>query len=117
MRISDWSSDVCSSDLFFSPVLVRKADHRNLDYAGEFAQCVFDFAGVDIFPAPDDHFFQPTCNPQIAVRVQRAQIAGTQIAFSVECGARGTHIVELAARHEWLRSEERRVGKEWVKYV
>src|SRR3546814_10725555 len=79
MRISDWSSDVCSSDLFFSPVLVRKADHRNLDYAGEFAQCVFDFAGVDIFPAPDDHFFQPTCNPQIAVRVQRAQIAGTQI--------------------------------------
>src|SRR3546814_17516424 len=34
MRISDWSSDVCSSDLFHRLILWRISEHATLDGAG-----------------------------------------------------------------------------------
>src|SRR3546814_2173378 len=50
MRISDWSSDVCSSDLLESPVLSTSEFQAMRAYMGESAteiDCTFDVAGGD----------------------------------------------------------------------
>src|SRR3546814_2385466 len=84
MRISDWSSDVCSSDLGVRAHLVVEAGvlHRGADGVGEGAQHVQLALGeVDDLPEPDAK------RPDRPVRaVERGGV-------------------------EDLRSEERRVGK------
>src|SRR3546814_17312618 len=87
MRISDWSSDVCSSDLRRDPVL----DHR----AGPRARGAFD-AQIEMI----------TCS---AWRGRRYAVLG--LARSGQASVRAL----LAAGAEVVaRSEERRVGKECV---
>src|SRR3546814_11037429 len=88
MRISDWSSDVCSSDLDADPVRVNRvltgaAAHR--------ANCALDIG------------------PRILERVGRPLLAEQAIAHD-EC--RDAAIGKPAA--DIVRSEERRVGKECV---
>src|SRR3546814_17557296 len=81
MRISDWSSDVCSSDL----------DDVVLHRAGELAT-----RRALLFGAGD---------------VERQQPGRRGVD-----GHRGVHLRQRDAGEELLpvRSEERRVGKEWV---
>src|SRR3546814_13237459 len=87
MRISDWSSDVCSSDLFHrlgNGALVPRPDSRQIGAAGAL--------DIDHAPAGDG-------TPE-----------GTgHFLFNLSPGGAGNRS-EIAVQ----RSEERRVGKEWV---
>src|SRR3546814_12667091 len=87
MRISDWSSDVCSSDLYFIPT---PADQ--------------------IAPAevPVVELYHPKSWVTKYVFSQDAKVIAIQYAFT----AIAIGLVALVL--SWLRSEERRVGKECV---
>src|SRR3546814_8009114 len=102
MRISDWSSDVCSSDLpgvqgdigidALPLDVVRKADDRRLGHQIVQHQRAFNLGGAHAVPRHVDDVIDPPGDQPIAVGVAPAAVAG-----------------EIFA----LRSEERRVGKEW----
>src|SRR3546814_16831204 len=92
MRISDWSSDVCSSDLAALPDMVR--DGAN----GGFAVFAEVQAGADLSPVALGTGMEPAQPGRRIVRINGAPAAAT-------------------APGEWLailRSEERRGGKECV---
>src|SRR3546814_16368632 len=102
MRISDWSSDVCSSDLLADPGLVRpglgeEAEHQRRRerprLRGEVA------AAKDVHAA----FLQHLALDGLLQRLARLDEAG-QGGIAVR-------------RPAGVRSEERRVGKECVQYV
>src|SRR3546814_8655197 len=85
MRISDWSSDVCSSDLRIGAHVRRRLGVENLKECYREIECVRERSGVRI-------------DPGIAIRA-----VDTGNDAWVGCG------------RMWLgRSEERRVGKECV---
>src|SRR3546814_11445498 len=104
MRISDWSSDVCSSDLhrhgFECARIDQSADHRLADLGerGEFAHQ----------PLPVADLIE---RDGALRRHPRGQFAGRAIfddrAPRVGEGGAGEH-------HAQPTSEESRVGKEWV---
>src|SRR3546814_15920128 len=96
MRISDWSSDVCSSDL----------DNAAPFLSEEFAQENFNFYGKTLRGQQE---MQPrwkrvlnTINGQMGEALGQEYV---EVAFSPEAKARMQTLV---------RSEERRVGKECV---
>src|SRR3546814_15010417 len=97
MRISDWSSDVCSSDLL---ALGGQHDDRQVT-EGRLAA-------------------NPLQHLETAVRRQHHiehQDVGRLMQQAVDGGVaieRGSDLPALAAEHEGQRSEERRVGKECV---
>src|SRR3546814_12385383 len=105
MRISDWSSDVCSSDLLERPAA------RYVDRCQYVAVVEQALVALERPPAAH-HIIQPRhiVNADIRRQAQLSQrtvpAAATQ-AGKVDGGGVG-HAVILA------RSEERRVGKEWV---
>src|SRR3546814_6279552 len=90
MRISDWSSDVCSSDLF------GVAGHEG---SGDFGAAA-DVAPPDIRPAERGKL---RATPALNVRV-----SGEPVLPSARIPSR------LPIRARSSRSEERRVGKECV---
>src|SRR3546814_3747216 len=98
MRISDWSSDVCSSDLLF---LAR--DRRRLAEL----EAVVDAVVARQSRGQD----QPDAEAGPAAVLQEVRIDVGRVDE------------EVRRRWWWFarcvrkRSEERRVGKEWVKYV
>src|SRR3546814_18279521 len=103
MSISDWSSDVCSSDLGFAPV--RPADHQRLI---ELMEGVEDIPGAalheglpwtwqsypEFLDALDDRPYDVDLATQVPHCALRLHVTGERV----------------AAR----RSEERRVGEECV---
>src|SRR3546814_13443791 len=98
MRISDWSSDVCSSDLVLSlPGVARRGDgHAHLErYHRARAR--------------------RRTSTNIAVRsVEKAPVGEPAGAKGVEILARHQHLVGTNECHRTGRSETRRVGKECV---
>src|SRR3546814_11870804 len=95
MRISDWSSDVCSSDLALRPVIAP---------AGASAAAV---AGVA----------QPTEEEAIAAVRRHRLFSGTSLANATlklgDCSPGGVG-PGVTCMTQLKRSEERRVGKECV---
>src|SRR3546814_16019729 len=89
MRISDWSSDVCSSDLFTEGDQVR---------AGQ--------ALYQIDPAP---YEAQVANARAALVRARSSIAST-----AALARRYNDLVKINAISRQERSEERRLGKECV---
>src|SRR3546814_3183325 len=88
MRISDWSSDVCSSDLYGFEL----GDLRLRDLV-------------------------PDLDPSIGDRLRKAEIIQwVRYCYSPPCGAvaRDGELLRSRAELSKLRSEERRVGKECV---
>src|SRR3546814_16494802 len=119
MRISDWSSDVCSSDLVFSQQIDVIIHDR------QYSPFVFTFKGTDVVPAESVY----------AVFEAKQELTADYIRYAGEKAAsvRRLHRTSLSAEtidgpsrakppHHILagiiplsagrRSEERRVGKE-----
>src|SRR3546814_14430989 len=92
MRISDWSSDVCSSDL--------RLLHDAFD---EFGIVDADRARLFGHEAERRH-------PRLGVDLEQEDAREAMLVVPAEIGARGA----LAAEQP-VRSEERRVGKECVR--
>src|SRR3546814_1547683 len=134
MRISDWSSDVCSSDLdrsgdLLAQNLVRHADHRRLLHRRMEMERGLDLERRDVVAAADDQFLRPPGHDQIAILVDEAEVAGLGPA-ALEALRRRFEIVPVSARmflpaidfaddagfgdDMAVRSEARRVGKECV---
>src|SRR3546814_2368948 len=88
MRISDWSSDVCSSDL--SPRQRAEIQHRPTD------QQRYPAATADLLDQPP-RVLGKTCG-----RIRFARIENVD------------QVMRNARPHLGVRSEERRVGKECV---
>src|SRR3546814_18353452 len=95
MRISDWSSDVCSSDLLRRNRLFQRAPDATGAYEGGKA----DLSGLD------DPRLEELVTPEIAAHVRD----------EAELAMAGYAAFDAAAyRHGDLRSEERRGGKACV---
>src|SRR3546814_18768968 len=103
MRISDWSSDVCSSDLQF-----LKAPLLFLAYAGRRRRNRRIGDGLSAILGVEN---RPTQISRQRRTKQWAGIVSRQTVKTVRCGATGGGI-ELLVR---LRSEGRRGGKECVR--
>src|SRR3546814_14495702 len=99
MRISDWSSDVCSSDL------AAAARHGD-DWQVEAFNCVFHGLAKQ--------------HPQVCkFDLAYMEAASGRRIHHMECIVRGGHVCRFKlgpepARDNASRSEERRVGKEGV---
>src|SRR3546814_14885847 len=114
MRISDWSSDVCSSDLLLRP-------------GGEVRMVVGVVA--DLVPVRDDPLQQPRMLQRVfaddeesggrARALQHLQYLRRPFRIRPVVEGQGQHpaVLPACALHlirRWQRSEERRVGKGWV---
>src|SRR3546814_15779937 len=89
MRISDWSSDVCSSDLGFKDAKISVVvTTQNVDQLDDFK------ALADTYGA--------------TLRITRLRPSGRGADVWDDLHPTPVHQVQL---YEWLRSEERRVGK------
>src|SRR3546814_16877005 len=121
MRISDWSSDVCSSDLLSGGIRTDLAQYRELAAFAQFASDLDDATRrqlergkrvVELLKQPQ---YQPLQVWELGVTL-----------FAVNNGYLDDLEVEqilsfekpltdyLKSKHDGLRSEERRVGKECV---
>src|SRR3546814_1316376 len=94
MRISDWSSDVCSSDLSLEPAMIyaNAVDIKTLD---AFAKEVLSTETFNIY------------NAEVSLEDRRENLI--RWFKSVKGNGKGARKVDSA-----VRSEERRVGKECV---
>src|SRR3546814_20622288 len=106
MRISDWSSDVCSSDLLIAPdAQLSDEEIDNLIFAPGFstAQAVSNISGRGV---------------GMDVVRQNVQALGGRISIHSRPGHGSTFTLAmpltLAIAAGMIRSEERRVGKECV---
>src|SRR3546814_8105065 len=82
MRISDWSSDVCSSDLMdhCSEVPVGYADRDGKRHARMLRQRILDFGGIDIHATAQDQIGASIGNVEIPLLVQPPEIADGLVA-------------------------------------
>src|SRR3546814_14307403 len=107
MRISDWSSDVCSSDLEIEEALHRPLDPREGAVAG--VALLFDETGlarksVNVERLVAFAAIVKEVRRFLVIARQRDQPAAAEIIF-------GAGVESMLA----LRSEARRVGKGWVR--
>ena len=56
--------------------LVGRADDRDLAHAGMAREHVLDLERVDVLAARDDHVVEPAVEPEVAVLVEPADVAG-----------------------------------------
>src|SRR3546814_13701743 len=97
MRISDWSSDVCSSDLIeeiteFDPLTGKKI--ANLNYVRVFANSHY------VTPGPTLKQASEAIRHELTERLKELEAEG--------------RLLEAQRLEQRTRSEERRVGKECV---
>src|SRR3546814_19128264 len=112
MRISDWSSDVCSSDL------IEVAHHRAAVQRGIFGQQRARAAGADLAGAQRAQRLQVgACDSRMAdvaddQDLERGEISDLRLAQGqhVEQALGGMRVAAVTG----VRSEERRGGKEGV---
>src|SRR3546814_16281850 len=106
MRISDWSSDVCSSDLHFFYV-------NRLASAGDGRDARWQHAALECCPPNLMRFL--AAMPGMIYAQDKADAIHVNLYVSSEAGfAVGGGRLRLAVTSEMPRSEERRVGKECV---
>ena len=67
-----------------APSVVRQADHGDLRHIGVLQQRVLDFGREQVLAAPDNHLLHPPGNAQIALPVERAEVARMQPAVGVD---------------------------------
>src|SRR3546814_18927211 len=115
MRISDWSSDVCSSDLDNRPFVVA-AGNGTITALG---------TSFDVGLARDERVTVQLFEGSVDVRVRRDLSAaetpvrlapGQQLIFRAEKAAAPIQVTNAPVTdRRWPRSEERRVGNECVR--
>src|SRR3546814_11515353 len=106
MRISDWSSDVCSSDLFRRTVRLNQSVFSPASYASRTS------GWVGMFPTgPTVVEKLPVLNPRLSLMKPRT--FGSNL-WSSETRHVGLSALVGRTPSGWLRSDESRVGKEWV---
>src|SRR3546814_11872011 len=93
MRISDWSSDVCSSDLVADMDRVGLGKAKLLDYVAAFIVKGLEYMNE--------------------TRAEMALVSTSSICQGEQVALLWPRIFK-AANVKFARSEERRVGKEWV---
>src|SRR3546814_14275290 len=83
MRISDWSSDVCSSDLLFAHLFVWP-----VGYAPDFVRWVLEAAGINplvgIGPGGPLHF--PVHNPSETEQLKKILTTAMEARVTIEIG-------------------------------
>src|SRR3546814_14760112 len=110
MRISDWSSDVCSSDLECEEIADLKGlNRRNPLLAGALLLSMFSLAGIP----PLAGFYAKLSVLQVLVGADHVAIAVVAVMLSLIGAFFYLRIVQVAYFDE-PRSDERRVGKECV---
>src|SRR3546814_19463530 len=136
MRISDWSSDVCSSDLLEGPSVAPSSSRRHFDFAQWLLRTNgFKFQQMDLCPKENDRLCL-LAEPVVFESCFRLGLGKSPLALAgfrpVIAALRNTRrfssaaakIVKLRTTHGTLaddgnavdvRSEERRVGKECVR--
>src|SRR6266542_2505437 len=68
--------------------LIRRTDHGGLEDRGMAVQDGLDLLGIDVLAAADDHVLDPVDDPQVAVGVEDADVAGVQPAVAERVGGR-----------------------------
>src|SRR3546814_20795514 len=106
MRISDWSSDVCSSDLLPVAFLAEQAG----GIEQEVARVVGPALDAVAPEAKGGLFLQRRIGRQCRVRLL---VAGQHGGLDAPLAAGGVELLD-AVGPVALRSDERRVGQEWV---
>src|SRR3546814_20427066 len=97
MRISDWSSDVCSSDLGFSDFRTSLSEtYRKRDYCVQYRETAFEFVSRLMEEEGIYYYFEHDPRKHTVVL----------------CDSPNAHVAYPDSAT--LRSEERRVGKECV---
>src|SRR3546814_20913526 len=94
MRISDWSSDVCSSDLLTEHAADIAPSHRQESYF------------VVILDGVEDYWVR-----NMALMVDDARVLGIPVIFAGQSFRSGKQDMD-----EDIKSEDRRVGKEGVRH-
>src|SRR3546814_12831341 len=102
MRISDWSSDVCSSDLIEIQVLADS--HGNVLHLFE-RECSVQRRHQKVIEEAPSSVLTPAI---------REEMGRSAVALCKACGYVGAGTVEFIFDENHHRSEERRVGKECV---
>src|SRR3546814_14996746 len=119
MRISDWSSDVCSSDLFVldDGVVGRLAPDRfhvttTTGGAARVLNMLEDYLQTECADLPV--WLTSTTEPWTVIAVQgpNARAVVAPLIEGLEVPADPLPHIRIANPH--TRTEERRVGKEWV---
>src|SRR3546814_16602713 len=83
MRISDWSSDVCSSDLYerfghFAMIAVGYANHQRFADGWMVIENFLDLAREYLEPANSNHVLQPVADANVAILINQAHVSGAQ---------------------------------------
>src|SRR3546814_11758704 len=108
MRISDWSSDVCSSDLVDFELADRK---RGVEQRGETGEMALDLAVLIIGDEPGEAAIEIVVEPGAVARQGEAACDLVAELLATLAGPAGGEIVEI----DDPRWEERRVGNELVR--
>src|SRR3546814_14046420 len=114
MRISDWSSDVCSSDLQQQPVIGHEAVRRSLGTSSAVVSCVISANMVDFEEQRQGLImilFPEQC------RAARGLLNWTQAELATFAGISRSTVRDFEGDRHQLRSEDRRVGKDVVSTV
>src|SRR3546814_2319799 len=97
MRISDWSSDVCSSDLHFAPFLMRNSDDHTIKHRRMTEHNLLDLPGKHVEAARDDHVPLAVDDIDVTVCVTPAEVAAELPAIAAD--GRGCVRVLVKLRH------------------
>src|SRR3546814_16683093 len=106
MRISDWSSDVCSSDLVYTGIIGTSGNVANRQN-GTLNLSTFDFISAYYVD-----FFTDAGAPKLVTASIRTQSPSGHLVSLSAPPAPGLEV--RLTSPPTLRTAERRVGKEWV---
>src|SRR6516164_1855057 len=83
----------------FAILVVRDADYLHIADTRAGIEKLFDLARIDILSAADNHVFNATGDPAVAVLVHDSEVSAVQPAIQVEDAAGGVRVLVVALHH------------------